>query len=174
MRLQNDEVIVTTATAEDLEELQELHKEACGYFKFDTERPLTTPKECLERGELPENGKPENYELLTIRINDTMIGYIGVYREFPSRNAVHIMSLYIGQSARGFGFGSRVMELVCRYFYETAYRSICARVSLSNWGALRFLYRHGFNGLRDCVAPGAESDGCFGCIELSRDLTKRV
>jgi len=137
MRMQRDDLVVSSAGTKDLAELEELYSEACGYFKFDKQLPLCTPTEFLRGIKYPKTGEPENFEMLTIRLNDMLIGYAMVYRDFPGKRYVELLSLYIGEPARCSGFGTQAAKMICRYFYETGYAAVRVSVSLRNWAALR-------------------------------------
>lgn len=170
MKIRCGDITIATAKQSDLAELSELYSEACGYFKFDTASTLRSPEVCLAGGDLPAGGVPENYELLTMRINDTLIGYASVYREFPSKTVVHVPFFFIGAPARGSGFGTMCAQMLCRYFYETGYDSMRTSVSLRNWGALRFCNRLGFDRIIDLTAEGTPEDGGYAGMCLEKEL----
>lgn len=170
MKIRCGDITIATAKQGDLEELNEIYSEACGYFESDTASPLLSPEVCLSGGDLPEGGVPENYELLTIRVNDMLIGYTSVYREFPSKTTVHVLFFFIGAPARGSGFGTLCAQMLCRYFYETGYESIRTTVSLRNWGALRFCSRLGFDRIISLSAEGSPDDGGYAGICLAKEL----
>lgn len=170
MKIRCGDVTIATARKKDLAELEELYVEACGYFKFDRDVPLRSPEVCLAGGDLPEGGLPENYELLTMRVNDMLIGYAAVYREFPSKTAVHVPVFFIGAPARGSGFGTLCAQMLCRYFYETGYDCIRTCVSLRNWSALRFCNRLGFDRIISLTAEGTPEDGSYAGMCLEKAL----
>ena len=170
MKIRCGDIIIATAKQGDLAELNELYGEACGYFKFDTSSALRSPEVCLAGGDLPAGGVPENYELLTMRVNDMLIGYTSVYREFPSKTVVHVPFFFIGAPARGSGFGTLCAQMLCRYFYEAGYDCIRTSVSLRNWGALRFCNRLGFDRIIDLTAEGTPEDGNYAGVCLEKTL----
>ena len=173
MKIRSDELTIATATKNDIPELDELYVEACGFFKFDRQPPLREPAECLRGGDLPQGGRPENYDLLTIRINGMLIGYASVYRDFPGKEYVDLSLLYIGEPARGCGFGTRAAELICNYFYEAGYECIRITVSLRSWGGLRFWNRLGFDRVTGLDAAGDCADGGYGSVSLEKKLAQR-
>lgn len=173
MKLQLDcGIIVKTSLESELPELDDLYCEACGYFKFDSARPLIHPKSCMHGGDLPPGGRPENYELLSIYVGGVMVGYLALYREFPSKEMVQIPLLFISERARRCGFGSIIVKSLKQYFYETGYRSMRILVSLRNWGALRFWYSHGFDRILCIESDGDISDDGNGSIGLECFLSK--
>ncbi|MBE6754621.1 MAG: GNAT family N-acetyltransferase [Ruminococcaceae bacterium] len=170
MYIKHNALTIASAEEGDLPELEALYREACGYLKFDTERPLCPPAQCLSGGELPMGGTLANYDLLTIRVGDTMIGSASVYRDLPNTRNVRLLSRYIGQPARGFGSGTQAMEMLRGYFLSTNYETMTARVPLRSWGALRFFDRQGFRTVLELKAPGDIAEGRFGCVELGCNL----
>lgn len=170
MVLEKGEVRVITTRESELEELESLYCEACGYFKFDEHRPMLSPAACFRGADLPAGGKRENYELLSIYISSVLVGYVAVYRDFPAKTSVQIMFVYISEPARRCGFGSVVCEELCRYFYEAGYMSMRALISLRNWGGLRFFFAHGFDRVLCVETDGELKDGGNGSIGLERRL----
>ena len=160
---------MTTERAE-LTELNELYREACEYFADDAGRVPVPPDRCLCGDELPPGGRLENYDLLSIRVAGTLIGYMAVYRDYPAVRVVGIPFIYIGEAARGAGFGQTVLRMIFRHFTSVGYGVIRAAVSLRNWGALRFFFRSGFRTVTDIQADGRECDGGSGRIVLERPL----
>ena len=172
MRIHSEEITLTSAHDDDLVELDELYAEACGFFNDEWPLPLHTPAECLSGSDLPEGGLPENYELLTIRINGMLIGYTAIYRDFPGKEYVDISFIYIGERARGCGFGTRAAGLLCTYFAQAGYRRMRVHgVSLRSWGALRFWDRLGFDRVIGLDAAGEHDDGGFGSVSLEKQLS---
>lgn len=171
MRITVNDIDVRTSVSSDLPELTSFYDEACAFFKKDSRRPLMSPAVCMNEGDLPRGGRRENYELLTIRVGGTIIGYMSIYRDFPSKTIVWIPLIYIGSRVRGSGFGSRIIEGVCRYFYEAGYNSMRVAVSLRNFGAIRFWYSHRFDKIIDVSCDGYNvSEGGYGGIALEHRL----
>ncbi|MBE6765340.1 MAG: GNAT family N-acetyltransferase [Clostridia bacterium] len=172
MKLLLGDIILTTSQEKELSELDALYGEACGYFKFDSARPLIHPRSCMRGGDLPPGGKPENYELLSIYVGGVMVGYAALYRDFPGKQSVQIPLLFISEKARRCGFGTTIVRALKQYFYETGYHNLRVLVSLRNWGALRFWYRHGFDRVLCVETEGELTDGGNGSIGLECSLDK--
>ena len=171
MRIAIYDIEIKTATAEDMPELNDIYREACGYFGTDTLRPLTSPAACMAGGDVPRGGRTENYELLSISVSGTIIGYMSVYRDFPAKETVQIPFIFISERARACGFGSTIVDGVCRYFYEAGYGSVRVSVSLRKYGALRFWYNHGFNAVVSLNTEGYNvCEGSYAGIGLERSL----
>ncbi len=170
MRLRREEMCVESARQEDLHELEELYSEACGYFKFDKPLAMCSPTDLLHSRRLPFGGEPENFELLCIRVAGMLIGYAVVYRDFPAKTRVDLLTLYIGERARGGGFGTQTAQMLCRYFYESGYETMRVLVSLRSWAGLRFWSRLGFDRIVGLQAEGDISDGSFGGMLLELPL----
>lgn len=170
MKLRYDDMTVESAKKQDLAELEELYSEACGYFKFDKPLALCSPSDLLDSRNLPFEGEPENFELLTVRVGEMLIGYALVYRDFPEKQYVDLLTLYIGEPARGGGFGTKTAKLLCRYFYESGYETMRVTVSLRSWPGLRFWSRLGFDRIIGLDAEGEISDGGFGGVMLELGL----
>lgn len=168
MKLRHGELILASAGNEDLPELEQLYGEFCGGHISGASYELCSPGEFLRGEKMPREGQPENFELLTVRINEMLIGGIMLYRDFPGKGYVEILSLYIGQPARCSGFGTKAAKMICRYFYESGYAAVRTAVPLQSWGGLRFWNRLGFDRIIALDAQGEASDEGVGVITLEK------
>ena len=170
MEFQTDNIRVCTTERAELPELNELYAEAQRYFTFDPSFRIVSPSNCIDGDDLPTGGRRENYDLLSIRIFGTLIGYTAVYRDYPIKNILRIPFIYIGEAARGNGSGSAVLEEICRYFANAGYSVVRTTVSLRDWNALRFFISRGFRTISGISAEGSEADGNYGGIVLDRSV----
>ncbi len=171
MKIHSGEVYLSSALKSDLPELTELYNEASEFFGEDFPASMHSPEGCLLGLDLPKDGVPENYELLTIRVNDILIGYTTLYRDFPAKDYVDLKLMYIGEPARNRGFGALAAKMIFDYFNGAKYGCIRINVPLRNWGALRFFNRFGFNRILELNANGDCSDGEYGYVSLEKELS---
>ncbi len=150
-------MMLASAGIEDIPELDALYSEACRILPPEEQAKLFSPEAFIRGENYPEQGDPENFEMLTIRINDMLIGYVMLRRDFPGKDHVEILSLYIGELARGSGSGSMAMKMICRYFCQSGYAAVRTWVSLRGLAGLRFWNRLGFDRILSLETDGNEN-----------------
>ena len=117
--------------------------------------------------------KPENLEHLALSVGTVTVGYAVLYRDFPAKDFVEVLMLYIAPAARSMGSGTRALEALSGYFYEAGYRTMRVRVGLDERDAMRFFYRAGFNVPLALEPAGEMYDGDFVALTLEKITTGR-
>jgi ribosomal protein S18 acetylase RimI-like enzyme len=116
---------------------------------------------CYFDGDLPPNGKKENYKIQTIKSieSNELIGFICIYQGFPEANIAYIAFLYIGTKFQGHGYGQEIINAMFVELTKLQYKEVRINVALKNWSALRFWSKLGFDKI----------SGIFGDKEYSID-----
>ena len=166
MQIVRDGLRIVTAKKDELEELDAIYSEACGHYKFDCARPILPPTVCLTKGDIPNGGKRENYEMLSIYLSGVLVGYTSVYRDFPGKRAVQLMFFYISDACAESGCRRAAAEMMIDYFRDAGYGCMRILLSLRNWRELEFWFDCGFDRVTDIRTSGDLTDGATGIIGL--------
>jgi ribosomal protein S18 acetylase RimI-like enzyme len=138
-------VALIPATPADIAPLERIHAEACAFFAALSGAPDARPKsiaDALAHGDLPPGGTIENFELLTVRTGEKLVGYAETYRGYPSTDTGYIGLLYLTERGRGLG-ASAAEELLAR-FRRANLAQARLGVLLTNPRALKFWHKMGF------------------------------
>ncbi|HWR22235.1 MAG TPA: GNAT family N-acetyltransferase [Feifaniaceae bacterium] len=163
-------ILMQKAGESDLEALNVLYREAIRYFAFDPTHLMAPPEVCLLEGDLPPNGKREQFIFNGIYEGDTLIGYTTFYCGYPQADTLYLCFLYLGERRRGCGYGKQTVELLAGYGRDMGMKRMLAAVSLKNWYGIRFWHSAGFQRLTRVSLEGPFSQAHYGCIELERSL----
>lgn len=164
--LVKDKIKLKTSKINELNELNIIHKEACEYFSFDESHKITSPKDCLTIGDLPPNGKKENFHVLSIYENNKIIGYTTLYDGFPAKDTLYICFIYISRKNRCNGYGYSIVESISSYFKSNYCNNIKISVSLKNWHGIKFWNKCGFSTITNVDIDGPFGNSNYGCLEL--------
>lgn len=173
MRISSDgELVLTPVDGGFSSELEGIYQAACAEFG-DFEG---CGADFRRRGMRPGQGaelnprKPENLEHLALSVGTVTVGYAALYRDFPGKSFVELLFLYIAPPARRTGSGTRALEELSRYFAQTGYASMRARVGLNERDAMRFFYRAGFTRPLELKPAGDLTDEDFVMLTLEKEL----
>ncbi len=122
------------------------------------------------QGSAINSAKPENLEHLALSVGTVTVGYITLYRDFPAKSFVELLFMYIAPAARGTGSGTRALKALSRYFHDSGYGALRARVGLDERDALRFFYRAGFTRPLALEPVGDMYDGDFVALTVEKEL----
>ncbi|WP_042274499.1 GNAT family N-acetyltransferase [[Clostridium] dakarense] len=165
-----DNIVLKTSDISELNDLNNIYGEVCEYFSFDKNHQITSPKDCITKGDLPPNGSKDNFEMLSIYDNNELIGFITLYKGFPSDEILYICFMYIASKNRCNGNGYSIVNSISSYFKDRNFKSIRISVSLKNWYGIRFWNKCGFSLLTMVDIEGSFSDDNYGCLELEKTL----
>ncbi len=165
-----ENIIIKASDISELDDLNNIYSEACEYFRFDKNHKITSPKDCLTIGDLPPNGDRDNFEILSIHDNNKIIGFITLYKGFPTDETLYICFMYIANKNRCNGYGYSIIDNLSSYFKDRNFKSIKISVSLKNWYGIRFWNKCGFNSLTNVDIEGSFSQDNYGCIELEKRI----
>ena len=174
MKIINKNLILQSSTFSELEKLNNIYSEACDYFSFDKNHMITKPIDCLTIGDLPPSGTKDNFENLSIYEGDNQIGFMSIYKGYPSKNTAYISFIYISQKGRYKGYGKRIVDIISSYSKENKFVNIRISVSLKNWDGLKFWHKCGFNNLTKVSIEGSFSEDNYGCIELEKTIADYI
>lgn len=174
MKITNENLILQSSTFSELEKLNNIYSEACDYFSFDKNHIITKPIDCLTIGDLPPNGTKDNFENLSIYEGDNLIGFMSIYKGYPSKNTTYISFLYISGKERYKGYGKRIVDIISAYSKENKFVNIRIAVLLRNWNGIKFWHKCGFNNLTKVSIEGEFSEGNYGCIELEKTIADNI
>lgn len=170
MKISNKDLTLQSSSFDELENLNNIHNEACDYFSFDKNNSIIIPIDCLTIGDLPPNGIKDNFESLSIYEAGYLIGYMTIYKGYPNTGNMYISFLYITNENRYMGFGKRIVDMIELFCKDNGFISIRIAVSLKNWNGIKFWHRCGFNNLTVVSTDGEFSDENYGCIELEKKI----
>jgi len=155
----------------ELESLNKIYGSACKYFKsIDPDPQGTPPEKCITQGCLPSNGKIENYRILSIYLDNTIIGYCDYYLSYPDEKTVYISFLYIDELYRNNGYAAQVVQEIFGTVRELGYKRVRLTVSLKNWNGLNFWVKQGFNTIIKVDAETNYGIDKYGALEIEKNL----
>ena len=117
-------ICLQSAIISDIDLLNKIHHDACNEFKDIVNYKIPTPMQYLSLGELPPEGYSENFELFSLYEGTYIIGYLTLYKGFPTEDDIIITDMYITEEYRGKGYGSIIIERLCEYYKKRDYISI--------------------------------------------------
>lgn len=170
MEVVGKSILLQSSNFSELEKLNNIYDEACGYFSFDKNIKITKPIDCLTVGDLPPNGTKDNYEILSIYEGKNLIGFITLYKGFPSKTIMYICFIYISKENRYRGYGKELVDSLSVYFKKKEFKAIRIAVSLKNWNGIKFWYKCGFNKITKVNVEESFSEDNYGCIELEKSI----
>ncbi len=170
MKLAFENIVLKSSTIKELNELDNIYKEACDYFKFDINHEIIHPKICIEEGDLPPNGSKDKFEILSCYINEILSGYITVYKGYHDDTTIYICFIYLVDLVKGQGVGNKIINYLCKVFKKDGFSNIKLSVSLKNWDGLKFWNKCGFDKISLIDCEGHFSKNNYGCIELTKDI----
>ncbi|MGC5774160.1 GNAT family N-acetyltransferase [Paenibacillus pabuli] len=129
-------------------------------------------KTCFEKGNLPPEGKLENYRIQTIRTiqENKNIGVLSLYHGYPMADSIYLEFLYIHSETQKQGYGQEMMHALTELFSELGYKEIRINVALKNWPALRFWTKSGFDSISGIYGDLEYSNKTFANMELIKTL----
>ncbi len=129
-------------------------------------------KDCFFKGNLPPDGKIENYRIQTIRNQEDqkIIGILSVYHGYPSADSVYLEFLYIDKDIQKQGFGQEVINQFIEVTAALGYKEIRINVALKNWPALKFWIKSGFNHASGIYGDHECSETTYANLELIKIL----
>ncbi|MDK8182361.1 GNAT family N-acetyltransferase [Paenibacillus sp. UMB4589-SE434] len=127
---------------------------------------------CYYSGDLPPDGKKENYRIFTIKSKESkeLIGMISLYHGYPTIESVYIVFIYIDQKLQSRGYGGETEAQLCKELIKLGYKYVRANIAIKNWPAVRFWTKAGFNGISGIFGDKIHSDNTFANIELIKTL----
>ncbi|OWR27269.1 GNAT family N-acetyltransferase [Saccharibacillus sp. O23] len=164
---------MTDLKEDEIPEVQDLYETSRYMNQWDGE--IYNPehiKDCFFKGNLPPNGKLENYKIQTIRNQEDqqIIGILSVYHGFPSTDAVYLEFLYIDKTIQKQGFGQEVVNRFAEVTAALGYTEIRINVALKNWPALKFWIKSGFNQASGVYGDRECSETTYANLELIKAL----
>ncbi|MCL2158119.1 MAG: GNAT family N-acetyltransferase [Oscillospiraceae bacterium] len=168
-------LVMSLANLNDLPDLEIIEKECDEYFKFDPPSPENHScpiKDCITIGDIPPNGKRENYYFYCIRQNGIIIGFMSLYMEYQRIDMAYLSVIYIKEEYRQKGIGKEILEGIIQTLLNKNIVEIRLHVSLRNVESLKFFVKQGFDNIIDVGSNGNLLPGNFGGIELSKKLKK--
>jgi len=155
-------------------ELEDIYQLACSDFGNFSGRGAVMNR----RGLLPGQGavlnasKPENLEHMALSVGTVTVGFVTLYRDFPGKSFVELLFMYIAPAARRMGSGTRALDALSSYFYESGYGTLRARVGLDERDAMRFFYRAGFTSPLALEPAGDMDEDDFIALTLEKTVRR--
>lgn len=163
------DVTLKPSCMEEVEQLNLLYESACTFFKeIQPNCQLTPPEICIKQGCLPPNGVFENYQILSIYVDEQLIGYCDYYMGYPDDKTVYISLIYISEGHRKRGYANQVVNILVGRFLEKGYENVRLIVSLKNWIGIKFWVKNAFHAITLAAIDSAFGDDKYGEIELER------
>ena len=126
------------AIVSDIDLLNKLHQEATKEFTAVKNYKIPTPMQYLTFGDLPPGGFREDFELFSLYEGSYIIGYLTLYKGFPTIDDIIITDMYISKEYRGKGYGSIIIERLCEYCTKRDYLSIRVYIPYLYEGITKF------------------------------------
>ncbi|GHU43225.1 hypothetical protein FACS1894111_08470 [Clostridia bacterium] len=139
-------VTITPTIPADFSALEPIRLQMSEYFAKLSGEAIQYPKpieSVLSGSSLPPNGKLENFELLTIYANDSIVGFAETYYGYPNEQTAYIGLLYLAK--RGKGYGTEAVGQLLNRFRLAGYSRVGLGVLLCNACGLRFWHKQGFD-----------------------------
>jgi len=174
MKISNDGELVFTPIEGDFSaELEDIYCLAESEFGGFEGKGAAFGRRAIRPGEgkTLNPRRPENLEHLALSVGTVTVGYAAVYRDFPGKNFVELLFLYIAPAARRMGSGTRAIKVITDYFTQTGYDVMRVRVGIDERDALRFFYRAGFTRPLELEPAGDMYDDDFISLTLEKDMT---
>ena len=170
MRIYVDNLLLQSSTLDEIDELNCIYNEACDYFRFDPMHNISSPLMCIQEGDLPPGGIKANFDIISCYMENTMIGYLTIYKGYPTEDTFYIGFIYLLNSDKHQKIGSKIVSFFCFYFKRQGFMKSRVSVSLKNWDALRFWHKCGYASVTTVNCSGPFSENNYGCIELEKDI----
>lgn len=158
MKFRYGDYILASAEKNDISELSELFCEletADGHGRADYFSSIET----FVSNDFLTDGPAENYELLTLRVCEMLVGVILIYRDYPAKSFIEFKSIYVGRLARRKGCGTTAVKMLCHYFRDSGYKSARVRFLLNQSELFRFWHCLDFNTILSISTDREASDG---------------
>ena len=152
------------AIVSDIDLLNKLHQEATKEFISVKNYKIPTPMQYLTSGDLPPGGYREDFELFSLYEGSYIIGYLTLYKGFPTEDDIIITDMYINKEYRGKGYGSIIIERLCEYFEKRDYLTIRAYIPNLYDDITKFWIDNKFNKI-----PKEEEDKYFTNDDIVRE-----
>lgn len=165
-----EDIFLLPADSTHMEVLNAVYEEAVAYFCFDPGHAITTPKDCMEAGDLPPSGIRENFHILCCYVGGSLSGYLTFYEGYPEEDAAYICFFYLRKAVKRRGVGTAVVQLLSEQFRNREFAKIRVSVSLKNWSALRFWVKQGFDTITLVACDTEYSRAAYGCVELEKSI----
>jgi ribosomal protein S18 acetylase RimI-like enzyme len=172
-KIVTNRLVMTLASLSDLPELEIIERECDEYFLFDPpcdENHSCSLKDCITIGDIPEDGKKENYYFYCIRQNGIVIGFLAYYLEHQKKDTAYLSVIYVNERNRKNGIGNEILESVVNVLSSLKIKEIRTHVSLKNIDSLKFFVRQGFNRIINIEGKGILFPENFAGIELSKEI----
>jgi len=105
-------------------------------------------------------------------VGTVTVGFVTLYRDFPGKSFVELLFMYIAPAARRMGSGTRALDALSSYFYESGYGTLRARVGLDERDAMRFFYRAGFTSPLALEPAGDMDEDDFIALTLEKTVRR--
>jgi ribosomal protein S18 acetylase RimI-like enzyme len=173
MKNETARLVIKDSVIEECDQLQKVY-EASDYiekwvgWKTPPNHALTT----ITEGNLPPDGKKENFRVKTIVLRQTneIIGVLELYRGFPSKDVLCIGWLFILPEYQKMGFAKEVVDHIISEAKRENFRGIRLGVHLKNWPALRFWHKAGFDNIAAIIGDEVHSENTYASIALQMNL----
>jgi hypothetical protein len=158
----SDRLTFAIANDSDLEEMQ-LVFNSCAYIEKWAGGEVVNAHR-LFRGEIkPEDLPIQNLKIFKITEDDSVIGCLVIFFEYPLSDVLYLGGLYILQERQSSGYGKETVKTLFANFQGYRFRLIA---SLKNWKALKFWIDLGFNKVTGYFGDLEHSESTFAEIEL--------
>ncbi|MCQ4088419.1 GNAT family N-acetyltransferase [Saccharibacillus sp. JS10] len=166
-------LILSDLKEEEIASVQEIYETSTYMNQWDgqTYNPEHI-KDGFFKGNLPPDGKLENYSIQTIRTKEDakIIGILSIYHGYPSTDSMYFEFLYIDKRIQKKGFGQEVIHQFVEETRSLGYKEIRINVALKNWGALKFWIKSGFNHASGIYGDNEHSETTYANLELVKIL----
>lgn len=177
MKILEKGLIVQSATMNELDKMNQAHKEAQTYFSFDLKRSITPPIAYLSESKdaLPVGVSKDNMEILACYTPHSFMGtgfggYLTFYRSYPGPKSVYIDFFYLREFARDNGYGTTMINGLLEQLRQEGFSQVIVAVSLKNWRGLNFWMKLGFQNIMKIEYDKDCEEGGLGTIELQMAL----
>lgn len=166
-------LIISNLQEEEISVVQDLYETSRYMNQWDgQEYNPEHIRNCFVEGNLPPDGKLENYRIQTIRNNEdqTIIGILSVYHGHPAIESIYLEFLYIDRSIQKQGFGQEFINTFIELTTDLGYKEIRINVSMKNWSAIKFWIKSGFNNVSGIYGDSEYSEHTYANLELIKIL----
>ncbi|MBT4552392.1 GNAT family N-acetyltransferase [bacterium] len=170
---QTENLLIKTSKLSECALLQKLYEEFREKLQpLDGQDPpaKNTMYKTLTEGDLPPNGKKENFQFMSILNGKETIGFLAIYHGYPEEDILQVPYLYIKKNYQNQGFGQKVIFKLFEEAKKAAYEKIQLVVGVKNWPGIRFWLKMEFDKILNISGDKKYSHNSFADLHLEKKL----